>query len=157
MNRRAPVSNLFLLELILSITLFALTASICTTFFTKAHILTNDAIQLQQAATRASGIADIARISDTSSDCIRQIQDLFPEAEVSGDQTQLTIYFNQDGICTTSGRASYSVNVAFSVQDNFCITDIVCSAVQGRKEPVTSPILYTLTVKHALDERGDEA
>ena len=155
MNRRAPVSNLFLLELILSITLFALTASICATFFTRAHILTNDAIQLQQAVTRTSSIADIVRISNSPSDCIQRIREMFPDSVVSEDQSQICLYFKQDGSCTTSANASFSVTTAFSVRDNFCIADIICKAVKDRKEPVTTPVLYTLTVKHALDERSE--
>lgn len=60
MNKYRPVkSSIFLLEIILNIIFFAITATICVQLFFKAHMLSNHAQLLHNAVSSCSSIAEI--------------------------------------------------------------------------------------------------
>ena len=52
-------NSLFLMELILSILFFTLTAAVCLQLFVKAHVLSQDTINLNHAVTQAQNFAEI--------------------------------------------------------------------------------------------------
>lgn len=77
--KQKPRSTLFLMEMIIAVCFFAVTAAICTQVFVKAHILTGRTSELNQAVLHAENAAEAFRSSDGDFESFAL---LFPEAEV---------------------------------------------------------------------------
>jgi hypothetical protein len=151
MKRRASITNLFLLELILSITIFGLTASICATFFSKAHILTYNALQLRQAVTCTTNIADIFRTSRSTDDCITRLQRIYPDTIVESDHSLLTLCFDEIGQNVPLDESDFFITVKFSKNDDCSTADLTCESSPDSRTHSASRLQYELTVKHIMD------
>ena len=52
MNRKGSKSALFLMELILAILFFAAASAVCVQLFVKAHLMSQDTVDLNRAVAR---------------------------------------------------------------------------------------------------------
>lgn len=64
MNRKGSKSALFLMELILAILFFAAASAVCVQLFVKAHLMSQDTVDLNRAVAGAETAAAVLRAED---------------------------------------------------------------------------------------------
>lgn len=110
------------MELILSILFFALTAAVCLQLFAKAHVLSQDTINLNHAVTQAENFADIFLSGDGS---LKQfpgcfIEQLTPDS-CSYDDSQVlsafTLFYDEDWNPSGLSGHTYQVTIAYTEDD----------------------------------------
>ena len=126
-------TGLFLIELIISIFFFIVAAAICTQTFVKAHILSNDTINLNHAflwvqnvsSLFTEGQGDSAFIKDTYSaqDCISYIN-------LPADNNMLLLFDTDWHPVTNASNAQYLALCSFSADTQFAYVDIYISACE---------------------------
>ena len=82
-NRISP-SNLFLMELIISLLLFAVLSAACVTIFMKAHTMSEEAVLLSRGTDGLSSLAELIRGCDSPGEMMAAIA----EATGSGATAQ---------------------------------------------------------------------
>lgn len=106
-------STLFLIELIIAIGFFAIAAAVCTQIFVKAHILSANTSDLNQAILYAESTAEAFRSCDGDFTSFAALfpeghaypaKDRRPEARDSFDSGHLDLFYDKDWInCDPSG------------------------------------------------------
>ena len=79
---KANKSGIFLLELLLSILLFAVASTICIQIFAKSHVLSADAVRLDHSVSLAQSIASCIQSGITAPEELPEIisgRDLYRE------------------------------------------------------------------------------
>lgn len=130
---KASSSSLFLMELILSILIFALASAVCVSFFVRSHTLSVQAQQMNQAVQSVDQAAELIRGSASTEDLEQQLQQAYPNVVSSGsldagltytvteDSTgnTLTIVLKQDGRLVDAGisyRNAESTSAVFETE-----------------------------------------
>lgn len=146
-QNRAHASSLFLLELILAILFFSVASAVCVRFFVKAHVLSEQAQELNMAVYETSGIAEIVGKSDSMEEAFLLISDHFPA--LSGDASAFTLYYDADFTPCASDQAAYVIHTALSEENR-----LLQASIESEKLEDAS-ILYSLTAKHHLPGGSD--
>ena len=100
-------SSLFLMELIIAILFFSLASAICLRMFAKSQQLSTEASALNQAVNQTSSVAELIRY-----DIIHGSHSLateYPDADVTEDFGNSTIYFNRNWNSCTKEHAEYKL------------------------------------------------
>ena len=130
---KASSSSLFLMELILSILIFALASAVCVSFFVRSHTLSVQAQQMNQAVQSVDQAAELIRGSTSAEDLEQQLQQAYPNIvsfgsldagltyTVTEDSTgnTLTIVLKQDGRLVDAGisyRNAKSTSAVFETE-----------------------------------------
>lgn len=79
-KNRPRASSLFLMELILAILFFSIASAVCVQFFVKSHLLSRDADALNHAVNECSNIAEILNTTDSISEGVSLLKQLYPDA-----------------------------------------------------------------------------
>ncbi len=137
---KASKSSLFLLELILSIFIFAIAGSVCVQLFVKAHLLSVETINRNNYMVWTQNIAEIF-YSDTSLESLNTLLPATKEGEssyiISFDANWNTVEYNNP-------NTKYTATIVKSADDDYAYANIQFSS--------TSNTLYSLKVHKHLQK-----
>ena len=115
MNRRSNNhSGLFLLEIMIAILFFAMVSAVCLRSFAKAHALSQEASDINQAISHMENVAELLKSADNSvlNDSEKVAKLLSTEYTlVSVDQKQYTLYFDKDWTNCPEDDARYDIEI----------------------------------------------
>lgn len=123
-------SSLFLLELILAILLFILSAAICIQVFVRSHTIEAKSTELNQAVYASTSIAELFRSDEDLSAALKRH---YPQAAHQG--TCYQIFYDKNWNLTSSSDAAY----------------ILCLETQEDLSFLTG----TISVKHVNEDLAD--
>ncbi|MBR6159083.1 MAG: hypothetical protein IKQ40_02180 [Lachnospiraceae bacterium] len=103
-------TSLFLMELIITILLFAACGAVCVKVFVMSHVMTRDTVELNEAVSIAQGFAEVMR--GTEGD-IASVLEHYPEA-VSGGEGFFEVFYDEDFEVCTYQEAAYVGDVTMS-------------------------------------------
>ena len=103
-------TSLFLMELIITILLFAACGAVCVKVFVMSHVMTRDTVELNEAVSIAQGFAEVMR--GTEGD-IASVLEHYPEA-VSGGEGFFEVFYDEDFEVCTYQDAAYVGDVTMS-------------------------------------------
>ena len=135
-------SSLFLLELMIAILLFILSAAICIQVFVKAHTIEVKSTNLNEAVLASESVAEIFR-SDEDFEML--LSDTLQADKLADDRFQ--IYYDKNWEITSASDSAYVLEVTLSEETNFQIGNIlVARNIKDESQSKSTPI-YELTVK----------
>ena len=103
-------TSLFLMELILTILLFAGCGAVCVKVFVASHVMTIDTVELNEAVSIAQGFAEVMRGTDGD---ITSVLDHYPEA-INGGDGFFEVYYNEDFEVCAYQDAAYVSDVTMT-------------------------------------------
>lgn len=108
MNRfKKSKTSLFLMELIITIMFFSVSAAVCMQLFVKTHLLGKKTMELNHAVAEAQCFAEIMRGTDGS---LEQIVSQYPDA-VSDGESFFKVYYDSDFAKCDYSVAEYEADV----------------------------------------------
>lgn len=157
-RHRASHGSLFLMELIFSILLFTIIATICISGFVKSHTLSRDAALQSHYITMASNVAEVLRSTDGWNDTAEALSSYYPDAMVvntdTGEETPLKelsrpglpttcyIYYNNDFQPCKAEDAAYCAQLDLAVENQFLTAEI------GIRVGGNTAHVYDITIEH---------
>ena len=145
-QRHNNTSSLFLLELILAVLFFSVASALCIQIFTKAHLMSQDARDLNFAVNEVSSMAEqisagtlhpdtAASSDDTASD---------PSTQISNDTWQDdTAYYDSSYASCEKADAVYVLTIHYEPEDTLLKAHISMDTIADNRN------IYTLDVtKH---------
>ena len=103
-------TSLFLMELIITILLFAACGAVCVRLFVTSYVMTQDTVELNEAVSIAQGFAEVMRGTDGD---IESVLEHYPSAVRGGDGFFEVFYDEDFNVCEFS-NASYVSDVTMS-------------------------------------------
>lgn len=140
----AKRSSLFLLELILAILCFCLTAAVCVRLFVTSYTTAQASADLSHAVHQAGSVAEILRSDEDVKDCL---QKLYPDGEA--DESSFFIYYDRDWSCCDRTTAAYILEVDWSTESSMRRGNIRVFAVNQDSS------IYTLDIEKYLQREVD--
>lgn len=151
-QRHNNTSSLFLLELILAVLFFSVASALCIQIFTKAHLMSQDARDLNFAVNEVSSMAEqisadtlhpatAASSGDTASD---------PSTQISNDAWQDgTAYYDSSYASCEKADAVYVLTVHYEPEDTLLKAHISMDTVADNRN------IYTLDVTKHRQRRAE--
>ncbi len=103
-------TSLFLMELIITILLFAACGAVCVRLFVTSHVMTKETVELNEAVSIAQGFAEVMRGTDGD---IASVLEQYPTA-VHGGEGFFEVFYDEDfNVCQYS-EAAYFCDVTMS-------------------------------------------
>ena len=85
-------TSLFLMELIITILLFAACGAVCVKLFVTSYVMTKETVELNEAVSIAQGFAEVMRGTDGDID---SVMEYYPEA-IRGGEGFFEVFYNGD-------------------------------------------------------------
>ena len=165
-QRHNNTSSLFLLELILAVLFFSVASALCIQIFTKAHLMSQDARDLNFAVNEVSGMAeqissgtlhpDTAASSDdtaaSSGDTAASSDDTAsdPSTQISNDAWQDdTAYYDSSYASCEKADAVYVLTVHYEPEDTLLKAHISMDTIADNRN------IYTLDVTKHQQRRAE--
>ena len=165
-QRHNNTSSLFLLELILAVLFFSVASALCIQIFTKAHLMSQDARDLNFAVNEVSSIAeqisagtlhpDTAASSDdtaaSSGDTAASSDDTAsdPSTQISNDAWQDdTAYYDSSYTSCEKADAVYVLTVHYEPEDTLLKAHISMDTIADNRN------IYTLDVTKHRQRRAE--
>ena len=158
-QRHNNTSNLFLLELILAVLFFSVASALCIQIFTKAHLMSQDARDLNFAVNEVSSMAEqisagtlhsdtatssdetVASSGDTASD---------PSTQMPDDSLQdAAAYYDSSYASCEKADAVYVLTVHYEPEDTLLKAHISMDTVADNRN------IYTLDVTKHRQRRAE--
>lgn len=151
-QRHNNTSSLFLLELILAVLFFSVASALCIQIFTKAHLMSQDARDLNFAVNEVSSMAEqisadtlhpdtAASSDDTASD---------PSTQMPDDSLQdAAAYYNSSYASCEKADAVYVLTVHYEPEDTLLKAHISMDTVADNRN------IYTLDVTKHRQRRAE--
>lgn len=151
-QRHNNTSSLFLLELILAVLFFSVASALCIQIFTKAHLMSQDARDLNFAVNEVSSMAEqisagtlhpdtAASSDDTASD---------PSTQISNDAWQDdTAYYDSSYASCEKADAVYVLTVHYEPEDTLLKAHISMDTINDNRN------IYTLDVTKHRQRRAE--
>lgn len=127
--KQPRTSSIFLLELILAIFIFILSAAVCVEILAAARACSKEAASLDIAVSECSSVAETVYSSNSLPDAINGLTALYPEADVKGSNV-------------TIETDSMTVNCHFAASDG-----MLSCHIEALSEDES---IYTLDAEHFL-------
>ena len=165
-QRHNNTSSLFLLELILAVLFFSVASALCIQIFTKAHLMSQDARDLNFAVNEVSSMAEqisagtlhpatAASSDDTaasSGDTAASSDDTAsdPSTQISNDAWQDdTAYYDSSYASCEKADAVYVLTVHYEPEDTLLKAHISMDTIADNRN------IYTLDVTNHLQRRAE--
>ena len=165
-QRHNNTSSLFLLELILAVLFFSVASALCIQIFTKAHLMSQDARDLNFAVNEVSSMAEqisagtlhpatAASSDDTaasSGDTAASSDDTAsdPSTQISNDAWQDdTAYYDSSYASCEKADAVYVLTVHYEPEDTLLKAHISMDTIADNRN------IYTLDVTKHLQRRAE--
>ena len=151
-QRHNNTSSLFLLELILAVLFFSVASALCIQIFTKAHLMSQDARNLNFAVNEVSSMAEqisagtlhsntAASSGDTASD---------PSTQMPDDSLQdAAAYYDSSYASCEKADAVYVLTVHYEPEDTLLKAHISMDTVADNRN------IYTLDVTKHRQRRAE--
>lgn len=158
-QRHNNTSSLFLLELILAVLFFSVASALCIQIFTKAHLMSQDARDLNFAVNEVSSMAEqissgtlhpatAASSGDTAASSDDTASD--PSTQISNDAWQDdTAYYDSSYASCEKANAVYVLTVHYEPEDTLLKAHISMDTIADNR------IIYTLDVTNHLQRRAE--
>ena len=158
-QRHNNTSSLFLLELILAVLFFSVASALCIQIFTKAHLMSQDARDLNFAVNEVSGMAEqissgtlhpdtAASSDDTAASSGDTASD--PSTQISNDTWQDdTAYYDSSYASCEKADAVYVLTVHYEPEDTLLKAHISMDTIADNRN------IYTLDVTNHLQRRAE--
>ena len=104
-------TSLFLMELIITILLFAACGAVCVRLFVTCHVMTKETVELNEAVSIAQGFAEVMRGTDGD---INSVLAQYPTAVHGGDGFFEVFYDENFNVIEYSDSAAYFCDVTMS-------------------------------------------
>lgn len=158
-QRHNNTSSLFLLELILAVLFFSVASALCIQIFTKAHLMSQDARDLNFAVNEVSSMAEqisagtlhpatAASSGDTAASSDDTASD--PSTQISNDAWQDdTAYYDSSYASCEKADAVYVLTVHYEPEDTLLKAHISMDTIADNRN------IYTLDVTNHLQRRAE--
>ncbi len=158
-QRHNNTSSLFLLELILAVLFFSVASALCIQIFTKAHLMSQDARDLNFAVNEVSSMAEqisagtlhpatAASSGDTAASSGDTVSD--PSTQISNDAWQDdTAYYDSSYASCEKADAVYVLTVHYEPEDTLLKAHISMDTIADNRN------IYTLDVTNHLQRRAE--
>jgi Tfp pilus assembly protein PilV len=135
-------SGLFLIEMIIAICFFALSAAVCTSLFVRAYLISKETRQANMAVLTAQSVVESFKAADGTAEGTANAFDTVTNA---GDGSSgFLLFYDKNWQQTQGGKNAYTVDVA--INENASPRDIVVN-VNTTAEDGTQTLLYHLEAK----------
>lgn len=158
-QRHNNTSSLFLLELILAVLFFSVASALCIQIFTKAHLMSQDARDLNFAVNEVSSMAEqisagtlhpatAASSGDTTASSGDTASD--PSTQISNDAWQDdTAYYDSSYASCEKADAVYVLTVHYEPEDTLLKAHISMDTIADNRN------IYTLDVTKHRQRRAE--
>ena len=158
-QRHNNTSSLFLLELILAVLFFSVASALCIQIFTKAHLMSQDARDLNFAVNEVSSMAEqisagtlhpdtAASSDDTAASSDDTASD--PSTQISNDAWQDdTAYYDSSYASCEKADAVYVLTVHYEPEDTLLKAHISMDTIDDNRN------IYTLDVTKHRQRRAE--
>ena len=103
-------TSLFLMELIITILLFAACGAVCVRLFVISYVMTKDTVELNESVSIAQGFAEVMRGSDGD---IESVMQQYPDA-IRGGEGFFEVFYNSDFETCSFEDAAYVGDVTMT-------------------------------------------
>lgn len=151
-QRHNNTSSLFLLELILAVLFFSVASALCIQIFTKAHLMSQDARDLNFAVNEVSSMAEQISAGTLHSDTAASSDDTAsdPSTQMSDDALQdAAAYYDSSYASCEKADAVYVLTVHYEPEDTLLKAHISMDTVADNRN------IYTLDVTKHRQRRAE--
>lgn len=151
-QRHNNTSSLFLLELILAVLFFSVASALCIQIFTKAHLMSQDARNLNFAVNEVSSMAEQISAGTLHSDTAASSGDTAsdPSTQMPDDSLQdAAAYYDSSYASCKKADAVYVLTVHYEPEDTLLKAHISMDTVADNRN------IYTLDVTKHRQRRAE--
>ena len=151
-QRHNNTSSLFLLELILAVLFFSVASALCIQIFTKAHLMSRDARDLNFAVNAVSSMAEQISAGALHSDTAASSDDTAsdPSAQMSdGTLQDDTVYYDSSYVSCEKADAVYVLTVHYEPEGTLLKAHISMDTIDDSRN------IYTLDVTKHRQRRAE--
>lgn len=158
-QRHNNTSSLFLLELILAVLFFSVASALCIQIFTKAHLMSQDARDLNFAVNEVSSMAEQISAGTLHPDTAASSDDTAASSDdtASDSSTQIsndawqddTAYYDSSYASCEKADAVYVLTVHYEPEDTLLKAHISMDTIADNRN------IYTLDVTNHLQRRAE--
>lgn len=151
-QRHNNTSSLFLLELILAVLFFSVASALCIQIFTKAHLMSQDARDLNFAVNEVSSMAEQISAGTLHSDTAASSGDTAsdPSTQMPDDSLQdAAAYYDSSYASCEKADAVYVLTVHYEPEDTLLKAHISMDTVADNRN------IYTLDVTKHRQRRAE--
>lgn len=151
-QRHNNISSLFLLELILAVLFFSVASALCIQIFTKAHLMSQDARDLNFAVNEVSSMAEQISAGTLHSDTAASSDDTAsdPSTQMPDDSLQdAAAYYDSGYASCEKADAVYVLTVHYEPEDTLLKAHISMDTVADNRN------IYTLDVTKHRQRRAE--
>ena len=151
-QRHNNISSLFLLELILAVLFFSVASALCIQIFTKAHLMSQDARDLNFAVNEVSSMAEQISAGTLHSDTAASSDDTAsdPSTQMPDDSLQdAAAYYDSGYASCEKADAVYVLTVHYEPEDTLLKAHISMDTVTDNRN------IYTLDVTKHRQRRAE--
>lgn len=151
-QRHNNTSSLFLLELILAVLFFSVASALCIQIFTKAHLMSQDARDLNFAVNEVSSMAEQISAGTLHSDTAASSDDTAsdPSTQMPDDSLQdAAAYYDSGYASCEKADAVYVLTVHYEPEDTLLKAHISMDTIADNRN------IYTLDVTKHRQRRAE--
>lgn len=151
-QRHNNISSLFLLELILAVLFFSVASALCIQIFTKAHLMSQDARDLNFAVNEVSSIAEQISAGTLHSDTAASSDDTAsdPSTQMPDDSLQdAAAYYDSGYASCEKADAVYVLTVHYEPENTLLKAHISMDTIADNRN------IYTLDVTKHRQRRAE--
>lgn len=151
-QRHNNISSLFLLELILAVLFFSVASALCIQIFTKAHLMSQDARDLNFAVNEVSSMAEQISAGTLHSDTAASFDDTAsdPSTQMPDDSLQdAAAYYDSGYASCEKADAVYVLTVHYEPENTLLKAHISMDTIADNRN------IYTLDVTKHRQRRAE--
>ena len=151
-QRHNTTSSLFLLELILAVLFFSVASALCIQIFTKAHLMSQDARDLNFAVNEVSSMAEQISAGTLHSDTAASSDDTAsdPSTQMPDDSLQdAAAYYDSSYASCKKADAVYVLTVHYEPEDTLLKAHISMDTIADNRN------IFTLDVTKHRQRRAE--
>ena len=151
-QRHNNISSLFLLELILAVLFFSVASALCIQIFTKAHLMSQDARDLNFAVNEVSSMAEQISAGTLHSDTAASSDDTAsdPSTQMPDDSLQdAAAYYDSGYASCEKADAVYVLTVHYEPENTLLKAHISMDTIADNRN------IYTLDVTKHRQRRAE--
>lgn len=151
-QRHNNISSLFLLELILAVLFFSVASALCIQIFTKAHLMSQDARDLNFAVNEVSSMAEQISAGTLHSDTAASSDDTAsdPSTQMPDDSLQdAAAYYDSSYASCEKANAVYVLTVHYEPENTLLKAHISMDTIADNRN------IYTLDVTKHRQRRAE--
>lgn len=151
-QRHNNISSLFLLELILAVLFFSVASALCIQIFTKAHLMSQDARDLNFAVNEVSSMAEQISAGTLHSDTAASSDDTAsdPSTQMPDDSLQdAAAYYDSGYASCEKADAVYVLTVHYEPENTLLKAHISMDTIDDNRN------IYTLDVTKHRQRRAE--